>query len=220
MIYIKSAGADIVRTRPWHVFGLAAIALPALWLLLAGPNRVFGLDSGPVGMALLALAAWSTLLALSMLPRADGEGVIAPGEWKAWIGSGFMLLAVSYFLAMSHVFVGSSHVDPAAQAVARNLVLLLVAWTVLSQVLASRWKGKVEEDERDREIAARAAGWGRYALVFCVVGYALLLGFSPAQKLQWASHFLIANMLVLALMWGWLVECVAGLVMYVRDRTA
>ena len=109
---------------------------------------------------------------------------------------------------------------PDAQAVARNLVLLLVAWAVLSQVMSSRWKGAIEEDERDREIATKAAGWGRAALVLCVIGVAVMLGFSPADKLRWASHFMIANMLVFALMWGWLVECVATTMLYLYDRRA
>ena len=207
-----------MQTRPWHVFGLAAVALPALWLLLAGPQRVLGVDTGALGMVLLVTAAWSSLFALSMLPRGERESVVAPGEWKAWISTGFMLVAVAYFLGKADVFVGAGFGDHAAQAVARNLVLLLVAWAVLSQVMSSRWKGMVEEDERDREIATRAAGWGRGALVFCVIGIALMLGFSPAERLQWATHFMVANMLVFALMWGWLVECVVSALMYARDR--
>ena len=90
-----------------------------------------------------------------------------------------MLVGVLYFLGRASVFVAGHWGDPHAGAVARNLVLLLVAWTVLSSTLAARWKGRVEEDERDREIAARAAGWGRGALVLCLVGIAVMLGFSP-----------------------------------------
>ena len=44
------------------------------------------------------------------------------------------------------------------------------------------------------------------------------LGFSPAEKLQWARPFVIANLLVFALMWGWLCEYVATALMYWRDR--
>lgn len=69
-----------MQARPWHVFGLAAIALPALWLLLAGPERVLGFDTGKLGMALLVTAAWTSLFALSRLPRGEGEAAIAPGE--------------------------------------------------------------------------------------------------------------------------------------------
>ena len=207
-----------MTTRPWQVAGLAAIALPALWLLLAGPALVLGVDGGHAGMVLLVTATWTSLLALSKLPRGEGEAAIAPGEWKAWIGTGFMVIAVAYFLAKAEVFAGASFGDHHAEAVARNLVLLLVAWAVLSRVIAARWKGAVEEDERDRGIEVRAAAWGRGALVACVIGIAVLLGISPADRLQWATHFMIANLLVFALMWGWLVECVATALMYRGDR--
>src|SRR3546814_19321785 len=45
-----------------------------------------------------------------------------------------------------------------------------------------------------------------------------MLGFSPAERLHWASHMMIANLLVLALMWGCLVEYAATAVVYWRDR--
>ena len=100
----------------------------------------------------------------------------------------------------------------------RNLVLLLVAWSVLLGVLGARWKGRVQEDERDREIEKQAAGWGRRGLMFVVIGLAVMLAFSPADRLAWATHFMIANLLVFALMWGWLCEYAATAVMYWRDR--
>lgn len=209
-----------MQVRPWHVAGLAAIALPALWLLLAGPSRVLGFDAGKAGVALLVTAAWGSLLALSWLPRGEREAAVAPGEWKAWIGTGFMALGIAYFLSKVRVFAGATFGDADAQAVARNLVLLLVAWAVLSQVVAARSKGRVEADERDRDIAAQAAGWGRGALVFCIVGIAVMLGFSPAAKLQWATHFMVANLLVFALMWGWLVEYAASALIHWRERRA
>lgn len=43
--------------RPWQVAALAALALPAFWLLLAGPDRVLGIDSGHAGRVLLITAA-------------------------------------------------------------------------------------------------------------------------------------------------------------------
>lgn len=207
-----------MRTRPWHVFVLSAIALPALWLLLAGPREVLGVDTGPLGMVLLATATWTSLFALSQLPRGEAERVLAPGEWKAWIGTGFMGLGMAYFLGNADVFAEGGAGDPAPRRVATHLVLMLVAWTVLTQVLASRWKGAVEEDERDRQIAVRAAAWGRGALVASIAAFAVLLGLSPPHRLQWASHFMVANLLVFALMWGWLVECAATAALYWRDR--
>lgn len=200
-------------------WSLIVMAGMALWLLLAGPGRLFGWDSGQLGMALLVGSAWGLLYAVSRLPREALVRSASPAEWKARVGAGFTLVAIVYFLSKLHVFNDAAFPDNhSASAVGRNLVLLLIAWTVLSQVLASRLKGEVEADERDREIAVEAAGWGRGALVVCVIGIAVMLGFTPADRLDWATPLMIGNLLVLALMWGWLCEYVATLVYYVRDR--
>ncbi|MET1162848.1 MAG: hypothetical protein ABWY48_09945 [Pseudoxanthomonas sp.] len=201
------------------LIGAVLLAAMALWLLLAGPARVLGFDGGQAGTLLLVATAWVSLYRISRTPRDQLEGMASPGEWRAWLGAGFMLVAVVYFLAKARLFQQmSAWNDPDAAAVARNLVMLLIAWAVLANVLASRWKDAVQEDERDREIEKQAAGWGRGALVFCVIGLAAMLGFSPAEKLQWARPFVIANLLVFALMWGWLCEYAATALMYCRDR--
>lgn len=204
--------------RRWGVPVLLFAALLALWLLLAGPSRVLGVDPGHAGMVLLVATAWASLHAVRSLPRGALDHA-SPGEWRARIGAGFMAVAIAYFAAKLHVFQDEAlpHA-PHAAAVGRNLVLLLVAWSVLSSVLAGRWKPAVREDERDREIAGRAAGWGRGALVAAVVAIAVLLAFSPADRLQWASHLLVANLLVLALMAGCLAEYLAAAALYWRDR--
>lgn len=207
-----------MTTRPWQVAGLAAIALPALWLLLAGPERVLGVDGGNAGMVLLVTAAWTSLLALSRLPRGEGERAIAPGEWKAWIGTGFMLVAMVFLATRADLFLGPSADRYSAQGVVRSLVMLLVAWAVLSQVVAARWKGAVDEDERDRDIARRAAIHGRNALVVAGIALAASLGFSSPDRLAWATHFGIANLLVFGLMLGWLVEYAAAALIYLADR--
>jgi len=207
-----------MRTRPWQVAGLAAIALPALWLLFAGPTQVLGLDSGNLGMFLLVTATWTSLAALSRLPRGEGERAIAPAEWRAWIGGGFMLWAMIFLATRADLFLGAAADRHTAQGVVRSLVMLLVAWAVVSQVLAARWKGVVEDDERDREIALRASTHGRRALVGSGIALAVLLGFSPVDRLDWATHFSIANLLVFGLMLGWLVEYAATALMYMSDR--
>ena len=205
--------------RRWGVIGLLAVAGVAFWLLLAGPPELLGVDTGQAGTALLVTVAWVSMYAVSRLPRGELGALASPAEWKAWIGAGFMAVAIGYFLAKIEVFAAAEVFgDPGAGAVARNLVLLLVAWTILSSVMASRWKGAVEEDERDRAIAARAAGMGRIALIVYVIGLAVTLGLSPAAKLQWASHFLVANLLVMAVMWGGLFEYAASAVLHWRAR--
>lgn len=205
--------------RRWGMLGLLLVAGLALWLLLAGPGRLFGIDTGNAGMVLLIGTAWVSLYAIQQVPRGELDNAASPAEWRAWIGFGFTAIAVVYFLAKAHVFkdAGPLH-NPDANAVGRNLVMLLIAWAVLSSVLASRWKGRVQEDERDREISAKACGWGRGALTFCIIGIAVMLAFSPAGRLLWATHFMIANLLIFSLMWGYLVEYAATAILYWYDR--
>jgi len=205
--------------RRWVWLALVVLAGLALWLLLAGPSKVLGFDPGKLGMVLLVGTAWISLYAVSRLPNGELEAVVSPGEWRAWVGFGFTLVAILYFLSKISVFeYGPAWGNPDASAVARNLVMLLIAWAVLSFVMGSRWKSAVQEDERDRDIEKQASGWGRGALIVVIVGLAVMLGFSPAEKLQWATHFMIANLLVFALMWGWLCEYAATVVYYWRDR--
>ena len=199
--------------------GLLVAGLLAFWALLAGPDVLVGVDLGKWGTALLVTVAWVSLYAISRTPLGDVERGVSPGEWKAWVGVAFMLAAVAYFLAKAHVFAqGAVWDNHGARAVGRNLVLLLVAWAVLTHVLGARWKGRVQEDERDLRIEQQAADWGRSGLTFCLIGLAVMLAFSPAERLAWATPFMIANLLVLALMCGWLCEYAATAVMYWRDR--
>ena len=203
----------------WTLLGLLGVAGLAFWLLVAGPATLLGVDTGNAGMALLVTAAWTSLYAISRIPRGEGERAISPGEWKAWVGLGFMLVAIGYFLANLQVFtLGGPADNPDANRIGRNLVMLLIAWTVLSSVLKSRWQGAVQEDERDRQIEAQANGWGYGAISVYVISFALLLGFSPPERLQWASHFMIGNLLVLSLMVACLFEYAAKAVYYGRDR--
>ena len=203
----------------WLVPGMLLAAGCAMWLLLAAPGELLGVDTGHAGMVLLVTCLWVSLYAIGSAPRGRLDQAVSPGEWKAWVGTAFMAVAVAYFLANLEVFRGPSVPDnPGAAAIGRNLVLLLVAWKVLSSVLAARWKGEVEEDERDRAIERQAAGWGRGVLVVAIGILAGTLGLSPSDRLQWATHFLVANLLVLSLMLGWLAECAATAAYYWRDR--
>ena len=203
----------------WIMAGLLLLAGLASWLLLAGPEELLGIDTGNLGVAVLMTVVWVSMVAILRMPRDGLESLVSPGEWRALLGLGFMGVATVYFLANVQLFVeGPAWINPAASRVGRNLVLMLVAWTVLSKIMASRWKGRVQEDERDREIEKQASGWGRGGLTFCIVGLAVMLAFSPAHKLEWATHFMIANLLVFALMWGWLCEYAATVIYYWWNR--
>jgi hypothetical protein len=150
------------------------------------------------------------------MPRSGFEQGASPGEWKAWIGFAFLLVATLHFA--THAWAFRSGDLSSARRVATDLVMLLVAWSVLSRLMAARWKDRVQQDERDREIEARGTRCGHVALVACVMVLAVLLGVSPVDRLQWATHFVIGNLLVMALLLAWLVESAAVAVAYWWDR--
>lgn len=204
--------------RAW-LWGLLPLAGVIVWMLSFGPDRLFGWDTGRIGMALAVGCAWALLHAVSRTPSEALAASASPAEWKARVGAGITLVAVLYFVSKLHVFNDADIVrNPGANAVARNLAMLLVAWSVLSGALSARLKGAVEADERDREIAVRAAAWGRSALIVVIVGMAAMLGFTPVDLLGWATPLMIGNLLVLALMLGWLCEYAATLWCYAADR--
>lgn len=206
-----------MRWPKWGLVGLVVLAGVAFWMLLAGPDQTLGVDLGAFGFALMVLVAWVALYGISTAPRGELEDAVSPGEWRAWTGLGFTALAAAYLLAKGDAIVGATDLRDLGQ-VGRNLVLLLVSWAVVSQLLLSRWKGRVLEDERDREIEVRAAGWARFALVFMVIGIAVMLAMSPPEKLAWATHIAIAHLLVFALVWHSLVEYAVTGISYWRDR--
>jgi hypothetical protein len=206
-----------MRWPKWGLAGLVALAGVAFWLLLAGPDQLLGLDSGNVGVALAAAVAWTSMYGVSVAPRGELDETVSPGEWKAWIGLGFTLLVAIYLLAKADVIAAATDRRDLG-AVGRSIVMLLIAWGILSWTLASRWKHQVIEDERDRDIATRAAGWSRGALVFGVIGLVVLFGYSPAERLIWATPLVIAHLLIFVLVWSCIVEYAVTGISYWQDR--
>ena len=168
-----------------------------------------------------SLLGWgSALVAIQLvLWRKTGlERVTAPAEVNAWI----MLLFVG---AVTAVTLGNSSLlatglsTPEAAHLAYKLAALVLFLVVLAHVLRVRRKDAVLEDERDAQIRSRAVGWGRGALMFCVFVLMVMLGLSPAEKLEWATPIVIASQLWFALLSCWLVEYAAVIVQYWRDRS-
>lgn len=208
-----------MNKRSAGLLGLAGLAIFALWLLLAGPGHVLGLDAGKAGFALLMATAWGALYALYRWPRGELEGPVSPGEWKAWIGTVFMAQLTAYVLVQTQLFAGTTLLHSAdARAIGSNVAMLVIAWLIVSSVLQSRWKGRVQEDERDREIDRIAANWGSGALTVLIIGIAVMLGLSPAHKLEWATPLRIAHLLIFALLWSGLVHYATTAIQYWRDR--
>lgn len=206
-----------MRWPKWGLAGVVALAGFAFWLLLAGPGDVLGVDLGGFGFGLLVLVAWASMHAVSVAPRGELDDAVSPGEWQAWVGVGFTLVVLAYLLLKADVIAGARDLRDLGR-IGRNIVLLLVSWAVVAQVLRWRWKGKVLEDERDREIAVRAAAWGRCALVVVVIGVAVTLSLTPPARLAWATPIVVAHLLVFAVVWHSLVEYAVAGVSYWRDR--
>lgn len=198
---------------------LVIVASIALWLLLAGPATVLGIDTGNAGVALLMTAAWVSLYAISRMPDGGIGQAVSPGEWRAWLAFGFTAAIAVYAIAHAAVFQGPPlYRNPDAGRVGRNVAMLAIAWMVLSNVLGTRWRAKVQEDERDRAIEARAASFARTSLALYVIGLAVMLGFSPSEKLAWAPLPMVAHLLVIGLILSCMVEYGVTAVAYWRDR--
>ena len=110
--------------------------------------------------------------------------------------------------------------NPEAGEAGRSIGTLFVAWVVLAHVLKLRWKGAVLADERDRRIEQLAATWGRCATTGAVIGIAVMLAFSPTQRIQQFSYPTLAQMLMFALVLGAWFDAAVATVLYWQDRRA
>ena len=205
-----------------QLIGCLLLAGIGLGLFFSGEYRDLGLPLGWIGSVLFVAATWFCVDAVHRIPRSEDEAMVAPGEWQAWIGVAFIGAVIAGCLLNADAFKPELPIgrNPEAGAAGRHIGTLFVAWLVLAHVLKQRWAGKVLEDERDARIELVASQWARGATAFCVIGIAVMLGFSDTDRLREFSYPFIAQMLMLALLWGlWFDQLVAAL-LYWRDRRA
>lgn len=86
-----------------------------------------------------------------------------------------------------------------------------IAWFLLYERGAPR-------DERDQANAAYGDRVGYWALVLMLIVFLLALGFAPRDLMQRFTHWLIANSLLCLIMAANLVQYVAQLARYARER--
>lgn len=207
------------RTQLIACLLLAGVGLA---LFFGGEYRDFDLPLGWVGTVLFVAAVWLCVDAVHRIPHSEDEAAVAHGEWQAWIGVAFVGAVIVASLLKADVFLPQVPIgrNPEAGAAGRGIGTLFVAWLVLAWVLKQRWAGKVLEDERDTRIELVASQWGRGATAFCIIGIAVLLGFSDTDRLREFSYPFIAQMLMFALLWGlWFDQLIAA-ILYWRDRRA
>ena len=205
------------RTQLMAALALAGIGL---WLFFGDGIRLAGLSLGFVGTWLFVAAVWFAVDAVHRIPRSEAEQAIAPGEWQAWVGVGFVTAVLVAIALNGDAFVARVPIqeNPEAGDAGRGIGTLFVAWVVLAYVLRQRWKGTVVADERDHRIEQVSGHWGRGATTAAVVGIALMLGFSPTARLQQFSYPFLAQLLMFALAWGAWSDHVVAAILYWRDR--
>lgn len=203
----------------WGVAGLVALAGLSFWVLLAGADEILGLDLGKFTFGLSVLVAWGALYGVTAAPHGELDESLSPGEWLAWTGLGFTAMVAAYLLAKASLIAAAPDLRVLGK-VGGNVVLLLVAWAVVVQALRWRWKGRVLADERDRQIEAAASGWARTALVMATLALAVTLGFTPAERLAWATPIALAHLLLSGLVGHAMVEYAYTAFAYRRDRRA
>lgn len=203
----------------WTITAATFAAMFGIWLLSEHAKLTLGFDPGGFGTAVLSLVGCGVLLAMFRTGAPTlGKG-IAPGEMRAWIGVAFMVALLGYFVSHLDLFVGVTSIQStASQEVGRQMALLVIGWIVVSAIATSLRRDEIREDERDREIDRGSADLGRSAVVAMVMILAVLISFSPAERLEWATHVMIGVLLIVILMIGTLIENATSAVRYWRDR--
>lgn len=187
------------------------------WLQLAAPDRILGLDAGGLGFAIVFLVALAAIYALRTWPRSGFDESLSPGEWRAWGSLSGSLVILACVVVESGELMGVLRPGD-LERIGRRISVLLLVIAAVAWMVDRRWKQRVQSDERDRDIAARAAVRGRATLAFAVFALVMLLAGSPAGNLAWASHMAIAHLLVYAIVLGFVVEYGYAVARYVRDR--
>ncbi len=205
---------------------IASLVLAGVGLVLFFGNlyrvwfRALDVPYDFIGTALFIAAVWFFVDAVHRVPADDAVASIAPGEWQSWIGVVFCsALLWSMWIAAPHFAEHLPlHQNPDASRAGRGVGTLIAAWAVLGYVLAQRWS--IASDERDHRIEQLSGQWGRVATTFAVISVAVLLGFSPTERLQALSYPWISQLLIVALVFGAWVDHAAAAVLYWRDRRA
>jgi membrane glycosyltransferase len=109
--------------------------------------------------------------------------------------------------------------DLPSQHFIANLVVLFIAWAVVSSALRGKEPDVIEADERDRRLRSSADHIGDWALTILVCWCAGLLAFQPAERLSWwLAPLIAANVLIGILIVKTLIEHAYLVGRYAWDR--
>ena len=207
----------MIKYNPFWLVSSLLAAVAGLWLVFWSPDSMVSALRYGLGSLLLGLGTSQTAIQLAVRRQTGFEQDTSTAEAKAWLSLCFVGAITMYLLASAPVLANGLAVGDAAR-IGTRLMAILVFWIVVAAVLRGRRGDGVIEDERDRAIDAKAEGWARGALTFCLVGLIAMLGLSPAGKLQWATPTMLALQLLFVLLWASLVRNAVVAAMYWRDR--
>ncbi len=216
MNYIMSVEGDTVARLKPSLFWLVAPASLALWLLVAMPSRWLGFDTGATGAGLLLVLAWVGFWIAGRTPD-DPDAAASPGEQQRWIALAFTIGIGAWMVSKAEVFIAARSVAD-LQGIGRPIGVLVVGWIIFDALLRARARGRVQRDERDEAVVHAADSASHTTLAIAVFAVAITLGFTPPDRLGWASPIALANLLVFTLVLSSAAGHVIAILRYRRDR--
>lgn len=190
-----------------------AVALMSLGAALAQWNELLPARPGLVVVPLMVAAAFWVRRYWAHRERTTGDDPSA-AERNLWLylaGTALIVGFVACVLMTPGSEVHRSNGDTGGYDSWLMLAGAALAWWVLNP------RG-VPRDERDRDIAAYGDRVGYWALVLLLLAFLLTLGFAPRPTMARFTHWLIANSLLMLIMLASLVQYVAQLARYARER--
>lgn len=207
----------MIKYNPLWLGSSLLAAAAGLWLVFWSPDSMVSALRYGLGSLLLGFGVSQAAIQLTVRRQSRFEQDTSTAEAKAWLSLCFVGAITVYLLIGAPVLTAGPALGDAAR-IGTKLMAILVFWAVIAAMLRGRRGDVVTEDERDRAIDAKAEGWARGALTFCLIGLIVMLGLSPAEKLQWATPTLLAFQLLFVLLWASLVRNAVVAIMYWRDR--
>jgi len=204
---------------------LLALALTgALASLFGLDHSWWGFNLGSLGATVFGFTLWIGAWLYARYP----DRIFAP-EWsiaerRAWTALVFVLLILIAYLRFMWSLAAMPHVpatirDLPSEHFIANLVVLFIAWAVVSSSLRGKERDVIEVDERDLRLRGAADYVGDWALTILIGWCAGLLAFQPAERLTWwLAPLIAANVLIGILIAKSLIEHVYLVGRYAWDR--
>jgi hypothetical protein len=206
-------------------WGVLALALTgALACLFAPDQNVWGLNLGSLGATVFGFTLWVGAWLFARYPERIFAAAWSIAERRAWTAVVFVLLIFIAYLRFMWSVAGMPEVpatfgDLPSQHFIANLVVLFIAWAVVSSAIRGKEPDVIEADERDRRLRSSADHIGDWALTILICWCAGLLAFQPAERLTWwLAPLIAANVLIGILIVKTLIEHAYLVGRYAWDR--